>query len=207
MPILGEIKLFAGNYAPVGYAFCDGQILPINDNPALFSILGTTYGGNGVSTFGLPDLRARVPVGAGIAPGLDPVYLGAKFGVDESISQVQVSSNQQTLDVDIPATAVPAFTPQVAFASASTNPQSSFSPGRILLDTGLSFSDPADAVGIQTMDLNTFPGVTPVGAGAPTTVEVPVELTATGDVTVNKHQPSLGISYIIAMSGDYPAHS
>lgn len=62
---MGTIKLFAGNFVPHGYAFCHGQLLPINQNQALFSILGTTYGGDGKTTFALPDLRGRVPVGAG----------------------------------------------------------------------------------------------------------------------------------------------
>ncbi|MFN2533233.1 MAG: phage tail protein, partial [Pyrinomonadaceae bacterium] len=63
-PFLGEIKLISWNFAPQGWAFCNGQLLPINQNQALFSILGTTYGGNGQTTFALPDLRGRVPVGA-----------------------------------------------------------------------------------------------------------------------------------------------
>ncbi|MES1912810.1 MAG: hypothetical protein MHM6MM_005031 [Cercozoa sp. M6MM] len=207
MPFIGEIKLFAGNYAPAGYAFCNGQTLAASAYPALLSVIGTAYGGNGITTFRLPDLRSRVPVGAGTGPGLSTVPLGFQFGVEQWSYDVEVSSNQM-LDIDIPATAVPSFTPQVEFAGASTNPQSNFSPGRILLDAGLSFSDPADAVGVQEMDLNTFPGVTPSsGAGAPTTVQVPVELTATGTLTVHKHQPSLGVSYIIAIEGDYPARS
>ncbi|AWP28116.1 phage tail collar [Paenibacillus vortex V453] len=61
-PFLGEIRLFANNYAPRNWAFCEGQILSINSNPALFSLLGTVYGGNGVSTFALPDYRGRVPI-------------------------------------------------------------------------------------------------------------------------------------------------
>ena len=65
---LGEIRMFAGNYPPGGFMFCNGQLLPINVNQALFSILGTTYGGNGQTTFALPDLRGAVPVGPGI-PG------------------------------------------------------------------------------------------------------------------------------------------
>lgn len=59
---LGEIQMFAGNYAPKGWALCQGQLLPINQNQALFSLLGTTYGGNGTTTFALPDLRSRVPI-------------------------------------------------------------------------------------------------------------------------------------------------
>ena len=66
---LAQIIMFAGNFAPNSWAFCAGQILSIAQNTALFSLLGTTYGGNGQTTFGLPDLRGRVPVGAGQGPG------------------------------------------------------------------------------------------------------------------------------------------
>lgn len=64
-PYMGEIRLFAGNFAPRGWALCNGQLLPINQNPALFSLLGTTYGGNGVTTFALPDLRGKGAIGFG----------------------------------------------------------------------------------------------------------------------------------------------
>ena len=79
-PFIGEIIMFAGNFAPRGWALCDGQLLPISSNTALFSILGTTYGGDGRTTFGLPDLRGRAPVHAGNGPGLSPRQLGAKGG-------------------------------------------------------------------------------------------------------------------------------
>ena len=77
---LGEISMFAGNFAPRGWAFCHGQILSINQNQTLYSLLGTTYGGDGRTTFGLPDLRGRVPVHVGQGPGLSNVSLGRKFG-------------------------------------------------------------------------------------------------------------------------------
>jgi microcystin-dependent protein len=79
-PFIGEIIMFAGNFNPRGWAFCQGQILSIAQNTALFSILGTTYGGNGQTTFALPDLRGRVPVGAGQGPGLPSVTLGEVSG-------------------------------------------------------------------------------------------------------------------------------
>src|SRR5580658_1671639 len=79
-PILGSIFLFAGNFAPRGYALCQGQLLAISSNTALFSILGTTYGGNGTTTFALPDLRGRAPIGAGNGTGLSPVVLGQQGG-------------------------------------------------------------------------------------------------------------------------------
>lgn len=79
-PFIGQITLFAGNFAPRGWAFCQGQILSIAQNTALFSILGTTYGGNGQTTFALPDLRGRVPVGTGQGPGLPSIDLGEQAG-------------------------------------------------------------------------------------------------------------------------------
>jgi len=78
--MIGTIALFAGNFAPRGYALCQGQILAISSNTALFSILGTTYGGNGQTTFALPDLRSRGPIGAGSGPGLSPIDLGQQAG-------------------------------------------------------------------------------------------------------------------------------
>lgn len=79
---MGEIRLFAGDFAPKYWAFCNGQLLAIAQNQALFSLLGTTYGGNGQTTFALPDLKGRVPVGVGQGPGLSSVNLGDKFGAE-----------------------------------------------------------------------------------------------------------------------------
>ena len=81
-PFVGEIELFAGNFAPQGFAFCDGQLLSIAQNTALFSILGTMYGGNGQTTFGLPDLRGRVPIHAGQGPGLTGRTQGEMGGAE-----------------------------------------------------------------------------------------------------------------------------
>ena len=87
-PLIGEIIMFAGNFAPRNWALCDGQLLPINSHQALFSILGTTYGGDGRTTFGLPDLRGRVPVHAGQGAGLSSYRLGQKGGTEKvSISK------------------------------------------------------------------------------------------------------------------------
>ncbi len=81
-PFIGEIIMFAGNFNPRGWAFCQGQLLSIAQNTALFAILGTTYGGNGQTTFALPDLRGRVPVGQGQGPGLSPYSLGQQAGTE-----------------------------------------------------------------------------------------------------------------------------
>src|SRR3712207_1329671 len=79
-PMIAEIRMFAGNFAPRGWAFCQGQILSIAQNTALFSLLGTTYGGNGQTTFALPDLRGRVPMQPGQGPGLSSHNLGEQGG-------------------------------------------------------------------------------------------------------------------------------
>ena len=83
-PFLAMITMFGGNFAPRGWAFCDGQILPITSNEALFSLLGTTYGGDGRTTFGLPELRGRVPIydGSGTGPGLSSYSLGQGGGAE-----------------------------------------------------------------------------------------------------------------------------
>lgn len=81
-PFIGQVIMFAGNFAPRGWAFCNGQLLPIAQYSALFSILGTTYGGDGRTTFALPDLRGRAPVHAGTGPGLTNRNLGSKGGAE-----------------------------------------------------------------------------------------------------------------------------
>src|SRR4051812_11925253 len=79
-PLLAEIKMFAGNFAPRGYAFCSGQIMSIQQNSALFALLGTTYGGDGIQTFALPNLQGRMPMHWGNGPGLTPRQLGESSG-------------------------------------------------------------------------------------------------------------------------------
>jgi microcystin-dependent protein len=79
-PFIAEIKMCGYNFAPRGYAFCNGQILPIAQNTALFALVGTTYGGNGTTTFGLPDLQGRSPLGPGQGPGLSTYVLGQASG-------------------------------------------------------------------------------------------------------------------------------
>jgi microcystin-dependent protein len=90
-PMLGEIRMFAGNFAPRGWAFCDGQLLAISSNTALFSILGTTYGGDGRTTFALPDLRGRIAMHAGNGPGLSPIRLGEMNGNEVVVGEDKVA--------------------------------------------------------------------------------------------------------------------
>src|SRR5689334_10120851 len=92
-PFLGEIRMFGGNFAPRGWAFCNGQILSIAQNTALFSLLGTTYGGNGQTTFALPNLQCRLPMHFGNGPGLTPRSLGEMGGTET----VTILTNQMPM--------------------------------------------------------------------------------------------------------------
>ena len=101
-PFIGQIIMFAGNFAPRGWALCDGQLLAINSNQALFSILGTTYGGDGRTTFGLPDLRGRVAMHPGSGPGLTPRTLGQKSGVENVVLNIsQIPSHNHSVSIGV----------------------------------------------------------------------------------------------------------
>ena len=96
---IGEIKMFAGNFAPRGWAFCDGQLLPIAQHSALFSILGTIYGGDGRTTFALPDLRGRVAIHPGHGPGLSDYRQGTTGGTESNTLTVnQIPSHTHTVN-------------------------------------------------------------------------------------------------------------
>lgn len=89
-PYIGEIRLFAGNFAPAGWAFCDGQLLAISENDVLFNLIGTTYGGDGQETFALPNLQSRIPIHMGTGPGGNTYILAEAAGVE----QVTLTVNQ-----------------------------------------------------------------------------------------------------------------
>ena len=95
-PYVGEIRMFGGNFAPAGWMFCDGQLLPISENETLFQLIGTTYGGDGESTFGLPDLRGRVPVHEGNAASV-----GVRSGVESvTLTTQQIPSHNHAFIAD-----------------------------------------------------------------------------------------------------------
>jgi len=81
-PYIGEVRMFAGSFAPAGWAFCDGQLMPISENDALFVVLGTTYGGDGQETFALPNLQSRIPIHAGAGPGGITRVIGEMGGAE-----------------------------------------------------------------------------------------------------------------------------
>ena len=96
-PFIAEIRIFAGNFAPRGWAFCDGQLLPISNNTALFSLIGTTYGGDGRTTTALPNLQGRAPMHPGRGPGLTARRLGEKVGVETvTLNEAQIPAHRHT---------------------------------------------------------------------------------------------------------------
>jgi microcystin-dependent protein len=177
-PYLGQIILFAGNFAPRGWAFCNGQILQISQNTALFSILGTTYGGNGQTTFALPDLRGRVPVGMGQGPGLPSVDLGEMAG----------EPDHTLINSEMPAHNHPAQG-QIKAANGGGNsaaPSGNFPAASTTRDS--IYSNTADT----TLNANAS--------------QVTVDAVG-GNQPHNNMQPFLGLNYIIALEGIFPSRN
>lgn len=181
-PFIGEIKMFGGNFAPRGYALCDGQLLPISQNTALFSILGTTYGGDGRTTFGLPDLRGRVAVHAGNGPGLTSRRLGEKLGQERvTLTTVEMPSHTHTV---IAETKI-----NVSNAVGTEN-----TPGNNFISAdAMSFSDTGSS-----------------GRGEANLDGVDTEITIGGTGGSQPHynmQPYTVVNYIIALQGTFPSRS
>ncbi|MBQ0945629.1 phage tail protein [Ideonella sp. 4Y16] len=149
---IAEVRMFAGNFAPAGWAFCEGQVLPISQNTALFSLLGTTYGGDGQTTFALPNLSNRVPIQAGQGPGLSPRDLGRVGGAERAVlNQNYLPAHGHTAMASAQATQT-SPSPSASLATVSENlPAYRADPGPgLLVDMG-------------------FPSVLPAGAGASVT--------------------------------------
>lgn len=143
-PFIGQIAVVAFNYAPQGWAKCEGQLLPIAQNQALFALLGTTYGGDGMTTFALPDLRGRVPMGDGNGPGLTPRVLGEKSGSETNtltIAQMPMHNhtvNASTVDGDqnLPTGSIPANTKALDKEYTSSGANTTMSPSMIGVSGG-----------------------------------------------------------------------
>jgi microcystin-dependent protein len=139
-PFVAEIRIFGFNFPPVGWAACDGQLLPISQNTAVFSLLGTNYGGNGTSTFGLPNLQGNVPMHWGQGPGLSPHAIGESAGSETvTLSNSEMPSHNHVVRA------------QVTPANLST-PSSSATLAR----SSGGFAYQSSASGLQSMDLNTL---------------------------------------------------
>lgn len=176
-PVLGVVTMFASTFAPQGWALCHGQILPIAENAALFSLLGTTYGGDGQTTFALPDFRGRMPVGMGQGPGLATVSLGEAAG---STSHTLIS------------TEMPSHNHTVTAAGISTGSSSGSSSN----PTGNTFGAQNSATFAPASSADgtlggTTATVSPVGGSQP----------------FNKMMPYIAVNYIIAVEGIYPSRN
>lgn len=138
-PFIGEIRPFSFNFPPRGWALCSGQILPINQNQALFSLLGTTYGGNGVTTFALPNLNDRVAMGSGQGPGLTNHFLGEVSGTEAvTLNQTQMPQHNHVAGV--------------ATASTTTDPTNAFpgpTSGHNLYDPNVNTAMNPQAISLQ----------------------------------------------------------
>jgi microcystin-dependent protein len=177
-PFLGQISMFAGNFAPRGWAFCDGQLLSINQNQALFSILGTTYGGDGRTTFGLPDLRGRVPMHAGNGPGLTPRPLGQKSGTETNTLGVwQMPAHNHVIEGSVSV--------EVNFDDATTNEGS----GATLGAGSDIYNYAAPEAGEAINGVKSTLAVANTGGNQP----------------INNLQPYQTVNYIIALTGLFPS--
>lgn len=156
---IAQITIFAGNFAPLGWAYCNGSLLSIDQNAALFSLIGTFYGGDGQTTFGLPDFRGRIPIGAGQGPGLPNYTIGQMAGVPSTtVTTNQMPAHTHTATATIPATG----------SNASSNNPSS----RIPAATNSSYyaaSSVADGFLAGTTGT-----VNPTGGNVPLTLGMPV---------------------------------
>jgi len=177
-PYLGEIRMFAGNFAPRNNAQCNGQLLSIAQNTALFSLLGTFYGGNGVQTFALPDLRGRLPINQGNGPGLTPRVIGEVGGTE---------------NVTIDQTTTPTHN---HLANATTDIGNLPGPSNKSIP-----ASPSDGTNPGTLYVVPPGTVTPV---AMATQSLPF---AGGSQPHQNMMPSLAITFIIALQGIFPSRN
>lgn len=178
---MGEIRMFGCNFAPQGWAFCHGQLLSIAQNTALFSLLGTTFGGNGTTTFALPNLQGRLPMHFGNGPGLTPRALGEVGGLETT---TLIGTNLPPHTHSISATGSMACS---SGAGNSDNPTGNIPTGS---STDENYTAPASATGTM----------------APLTVTGTSGSTGNGSAFSNM-PPFLAVNFCIALQGIYPARS
>ena len=185
---VGQIFLLPYSFAPKGFAFCDGQLLPISQNTALFSLLGTTYGGDGKSTFALPDLRARLPLGFGQGPGLTDYPLGAAGGIKD-VTLLTSEIQQHTH----PVPNLGSLTAAIRSRNAPGNQQSPIGG----VPANESSGGPATYANAAP-DSNMHSGGVTVAAGSTTS--------AGGDEPHSNMRPTLALRFCIALQGIFPPH-
>jgi microcystin-dependent protein len=185
---LSTILIWPPNFAPSGWALCAGQLLPINQYTALFSLLGTTYGGNGTTTFGLPDLRGRVPLGVGQGPGLSPYVLGELGGVES----VALTSNTLGPHTHSATPSLSVNLPAVTTGGTTNQPSSSVTLAAPIDSTRNPLNIYSNAAPTQSLGQPTVTGSISVGS-------------AGGGQPHENRQPFLAINYIIALQGIFPS--
>lgn len=185
-PFVGQILLTPFNFAPRGFALCQGQILPISQNTALFALLGTIYGGNGVSTFALPDLRGRVPLAFGQGPGLSDYFQGEVGGAETvTLGQTQIPAHSHAMTNALTATA-----------------RCRNAAGNQLTPVG---NVPAiEAAGVTATYSNAVPDAN-LRTGALAVGGALTAAPAGGGQPHDNRQPYLGLNYCIALQGVFPA--
>lgn len=203
-PYIGEIKIIAFDYAPRNWAFCDGQTLPIIQNEALFALIGNSYGGDGNTTFCLPDLRGRVPVHSGKGPGLENRTVGEIIGL-EKVSLDISTMPAHTHSIQTAATDISSL--EVAIKGYDGRPDTNNLEGNVFAQAASGTGDrdniyPSYSTKAPNkyMDLNI----------AEVSGTVKVQATALdngGDQSHNNMQPSLVVNYVIALEGMFPPRS
>jgi microcystin-dependent protein len=188
---LSTILIWPPNFAPQGWALCAGQLLAISQNTALFALLGTTYGGNGVQNFALPDLRSRIPVGAGQGPGLSLYNLGQSGGTENvTLTTSTLAAHTHSATPAGLSATVPAVT------SAGTTNQPSPS---------VALASPTDAA---RNPVNIYSNAAPTQNLAPGTVTGSITVGSAGGGQPHANiQPYLAVNYIIALQGVFPSRS
>lgn len=210
-PFLGEIKMIGFNFAPRGFAFCNGQLLAVSQNQSLFALMGTIYGGDGRTTFALPDMRGRVPVHAGHGPGLTNFPLGIPFGMETvTLTNEQVPSPLTPEIPSIPAIPpIPAVPPHSHKIQVSTTVADGEDPSGNFLGTTREdiYTSTADATMNESV-VEPAGGSGQVFAGWPGhegTPGTPGESAAQhGHINM---QPSITVNFVIALQGVFPSRS
>ena len=186
-PFVGQIQPYGFNFAPRGWAFCDGQLLAVSQNDALFSLLGTIYGGDGRTTFGLPDLRGRFPMHMGSGPGLSTRKIGQKSGAErETLTVNQLPSHNH-------AATTGSLTAQLHAGGSDADQQS---PSGHALGTTTS----------ESIYVNDTPGETMAAGSVTVSGNVTVQNTG-GSQSFSIMNPFLVINWCIALFGIYPSRS
>ena len=192
---IGEIRMFGGTFAPLYWAFCDGSLQSIEQNPGAYAVIGTTYGGDGIQTFALPDLRGRVPVGVGQGAGLSYVALGEKGG-EESHTLLSAEMAAHTHSAVTSATG----TINVSAAAGTTStPAAGNSIAAMVTGTGRS--------AVQVNAFNTDAPNTALSAGSALVGGSMVVTSAGNGQPHSNMQPSIALQYIICLEGIYPSRN